>query len=105
MDKVIKGMILGLVFGLIIGIVAGSILYNSISRNFFNRSNLENFQIDELTKDSIFSFFQSTTDIDEIIDYCSQNRMNCAYYCKDVNPEHEICSQIKFDSLGFRNKS
>ncbi len=44
--------------------------------------------------DSITSFFESTDDLNEIEDYCENNRMNCAYYCMNVDSSNEICSQM-----------
>jgi hypothetical protein len=58
-------------------------------RGDFPQMQLTDEQIQEVT-----SFFNSTTDITEIKDYCDVNRMNCFYYCRTVNPDHEICSQL-----------
>ena len=55
----------------------------------FPQMQLTDEQIQEVT-----SFFNSTTDINEIKDYCDSNRMNCFYYCRSINPDHEICSQL-----------
>jgi len=92
-DRLMKGAIIGLIAGLILGGIIGYISHNILSRNFIGRGNF-NFQIDEQTKNEITSFFESASDINEINSYCGQNRVNCAYYCRDINPNHEICKQI-----------
>lgn len=93
MDKLTKGIIIGLAAGLILGGIIGYILHNNINRNFILRGG--NFQIDEQTKQQITSFFEGTSDMNEINSYCDQNRMYCLYYCREINPNHEICSQIQ----------
>jgi hypothetical protein len=92
MEKFKKGIILGLIIGLIIGGVGGYFIHNFLSRSFI--SGRGNFQIDENTKNEITSFFDSTSDINEINSYCGQNRMYCAYYCRNINSDNEFCSII-----------
>jgi hypothetical protein len=87
-----KGIIIGLTAGLILGGVAGYLLHNNINRSFMQRGG--NFQINEETKNSIISFFESTSDMNEINSYCEQNRINCLYYCMNINPNHEICKML-----------
>jgi len=45
---------------------------------------------------SVTSFFESTTNIGEITNYCEnqENRMLCFYYCRQINTNHEYCSQL-----------
>jgi len=93
MDKKINWLIIGLAIGFILGLAAGYIIKSNIPRNNFAGGG--NFQIDDKTKNEITSFFESTSDINEIISYCGQNRMYCFYYCREINPNHEICSQIQ----------
>ncbi len=87
-------IIIGLVMGLMIGLVAGYFVPHNFSRDGFSERGNE-FQIDDETKNSIISFFDSTEDTNEISDYCDANRMYCTYYCKDINPEHEICKTLQ----------
>ena len=96
MEKLKKGIMVGLISGLILGALAGYLLHNTINRGANNNfpQGRGNFQIDEKTKNEITSFFQSTSDINQINTYCEQNRMYCFYYCKSINPSDEICSQI-----------
>lgn len=92
----------GLITGLIIGGVGGYALHNSIGRSFIQGRG--NFQIDEETKTKITSFFDSTSNMDEIKSYCEQNRMYCAYYCRNINPNHEICKELgNYTGQGGKN--
>jgi hypothetical protein len=92
-----KSIIIGIVIGLVIGILAGYFLNNIINPI----RGPGNFQINENTKNEITAFFESTTDTNEINSYCEQNRMNCMYYCRSINPNNEICSQITNQTRGF----
>ena len=92
MEKLTKGIITGLILGLIPGTFVGYIIHNSINRNFMQVRG--DFQIDKNTQNEIISFFESTSDINEINSYCEQNRMYCSYYCRTINPNHEICKNI-----------
>jgi uncharacterized membrane-anchored protein YhcB (DUF1043 family) len=93
MEKLTKGIIIGLIIGLALGAIAGYFLHNYMNRNFMQRRG--DFQIDENTKNEITSFFESASDINEINSYCEQNRIYCAYYCREINPDHEICSRFQ----------
>jgi hypothetical protein len=106
MEKLTKGILIGLISGLILGVLAGYLLHNTINRNGNNPfpQGRENFQIDEKTKNEITSFFQSTSDINQINSYCQQNRTYCFYYCRSINPNDQICQQIINSSqFGGRN--
>ncbi len=92
-SKTAKGFIIGLVIGLVFGSIISYIIVNNFHRS--NSPFLGNFQIDEQAKSGIISFFNSTTDMDKISSYCQENRMNCLYYCRNINPDHEICKNIQ----------
>ena len=92
-NKPITWLITGLIIGLALGGAGGYIISNNFrSANFGMRGS---FQISEETKSSIVSFFDAASDMNEVTSYCNQNRMYCSYYCREINPEHEICSQIQ----------
>lgn len=59
----------------------------------FNR-NKTDFQIDEDTKNKVVSLFEVTQDLDKIKDFCDQNKVGCFYYCREINSEHEFCSNL-----------
>lgn len=70
---------------------------------FFFHKNTPNFiggvqqmqiQLTDEQIQSVTSFFENTSDTNEITDYCNNNRMECFYYCRTINPDHEICSQL-----------
>jgi len=60
----------------------------------FNRGNFQQMQLTDEQIQSVTSFFENTSDTNEITDYCNSNRMECFYYCRTINPDHEICSQL-----------
>ncbi len=67
---------------------------------FFNKGGRPNFQNPpnmELTDEQISevtSFFKSTTDTTAIKTYCDENRMECFYYCRNVDSTNAYCSQL-----------
>jgi hypothetical protein len=62
----------------------------------------QNFQLDESQISELKSFFNSTTNLDDIKNYCLTNPFNCMYYCKEINSSNEICSQIQMPT--YRGK-
>lgn len=82
--------------------IIGLILIGSFGCKYMKENNLDkpNFeerrdmQMNEETKNKTISFFEHTTNLDEIKTYCEENRMNCAYYCREINSEHEICETL-----------
>ena len=60
------------------------------------RGNFQQMQLSDEQRQSITSFFESTTNIDDITSYCNnqENRMLCFYYCREINSNHEYCSQL-----------
>jgi len=60
----------------------------------FNRGDFPQMQLTDEQIQSVTSFFEKTSDTNEITDYCNNNRMECFYYCRTINPDHEICSQL-----------
>jgi len=58
------------------------------------RGNFQQMQLSDSQIQNVTSFFESTTDINEITDYCENNRMECFYYCRQINSNHEYCSQL-----------
>jgi len=88
-----KNLIIGILIGLILGGIVGYFICNNSRRVTPFRN--QNFQIDEDTKKQIYFFFENTTDIDEIRSYCENNRINCFYYCKNINQNHVICSELR----------
>ena len=65
---------------------------------FGNFSSQRNLQLNESQTLEVKQFFDGTTDIAEINSYCQNNRMNCFYYCRTINPNHEICREMMNES-------
>jgi hypothetical protein len=89
-------IIFSLIF-LVVGGIAGYSLGVNIHSNAFkeNPDFLNNApQLNESVKAEINSFFQSTTDVDEINTYCQSNPMYCMEYCRTINPSFEVCNKI-----------
>lgn len=85
-------LLAGGIIGYLIGSNTGRINnpgdFDSSGKDF---SGMGNFQIDETAIAEVTAIFESGT-TSEIETYCQENRMNCAYYCMQVDSENEICS-------------
>lgn len=82
-------------FVLFFVIVGGFFIYKNVidkPRGFVGRPD---FQLDNSTKEEITHFFNVTSDISEIQNYCENNREYCMYYCMEINRDHEICEISK----------
>lgn len=53
-----------------------------------------NFQLNESQINDMNSFFGSNPSLSEMQTYCTNNRGYCFYYCRNINPNSKICSQI-----------
>ncbi len=93
MNKLVIGLIIGLIVGLAAGGFGGYLLFGKMNKPNQNFMRNTNFQLDESAKQQTALFFNSTEDINEISSYCQQNRANCFYYCREINPQHKICSE------------
>lgn len=60
------------------------------------KGNFPQMQLDDEQIQNIKSFFESTANTNEIADYCNnqENKMSCFYYCREINSNHEYCSQL-----------
>lgn len=89
-------LIVAVIILLISNLFFGYMFFFHKSGPGFNRGNFPQMQLTDEQIQSVTSFFESTTDINEITDYCDnqENRMLCFYYCRTINPDHEICSQL-----------
>jgi len=102
MNKTIKIIIIATI---IVGITIGAYFITktkNTQRNFPERP--QNFQVNQKTEEEIISFFNSASDSQEIETYCKDNGMNCMYYCKNINPEDEYCTQM-IENMPQRNFS
>ena len=79
---------------IVIGTATGFAYYRGYSHNKDKRFQRGNFPINESQINELTSFFNNTTNLDEIKNYCNTNRVNCFYYCRNINPNHEICKDL-----------
>jgi len=111
-DSTIAIIILGIVIIALIGYIflnnhGGE---NSANKNFRNSppfGNMQNFSLNDTDKNSTIQFFSNSPNINDSKTYCTENRANCFYYCREINSSNEICSQImtprgNFSQGGFR---
>ena len=63
-------------------------------RGGFDRGEFQQMQLTDEQIENVKIFFQNTANLDEIKTYCDNNRMECFYYCREINSNHEICSQL-----------
>ncbi|MFA7708271.1 MAG: hypothetical protein WCX73_04955 [Candidatus Pacearchaeota archaeon] len=102
-----KGIVIFVIIIILIGVIGGYFYYKSNSdkhSGFDNgarqgspdsESGQGGPQLNETRINEVVSFFNLTSDIEQIKTYCAEDPLNCMYYCSQVNPSHEVCSQIK----------
>jgi hypothetical protein len=54
-----------------------------------------NFTLDENQINEVSGVFDNRTS-EDIAEYCNEHRMECVYYCRNLNPEHEYCSNLSY---------
>jgi len=91
-NKTALWFIVGIILGLLIGSAGGYFYAAKSARGNFGRPS--SFQISEQSKAEVTSLFESNPGQDSLTSYCGQNRMNCAYYCRSINPNNDFCSQF-----------
>jgi hypothetical protein len=76
---------------LILGVSAYFIFEHSPRRDFRGG----NFQpLNQTTQDKITSFFESSPSYSDIENYCKENPVYCMYYCREMNTQESVCSEI-----------
>jgi len=93
MSKTIAWFIVGIIVGLIMGSLAGYFYADKSSRGDFGNPNF-NGQIDEDQKTEVTVFFESNYNQSEITNYCNANINFCFYYCRQINPDNNLCKNI-----------
>ncbi|HJX50332.1 MAG TPA: hypothetical protein VJ438_02625 [Candidatus Nanoarchaeia archaeon] len=88
-------LLIGVVIVLLLSnLFFGYMFFFHNNRTNFNRGEFPQMQLTDEQIQSVTSFFEDNFDTNEITDYCNNNRMECFYYCRTINPDHEICSQL-----------
>ncbi len=79
----------------------GDFKYEDFRRPPFR--SMQNFSLNDEMKNAVITFFDSSPTIEGVKAYCEQNKMNCFYYCREVNPQYENCNElIKYNSTNWR---
>lgn len=81
---------------IVIGLLAYVFLGNQVRGDFRQPSfqNMSGFSLTDEIKASTVEFFDSPPSLEDAKTYCDENRINCFYYCTEVNQEHEVCSDL-----------
>ena len=100
-----KPMVLIIVIVIVVLVVIGAVVgYLYFSGKFngharfpgrggqFNAS--RNIQLNQSQIDEVTSFFNSNPTQQQITDYCNTNRMNCFYYCMNIDKTNSYCKQL-----------
>jgi hypothetical protein len=102
-SSVSKIIIFSVVF-LVIGGVGGYLIGEHSSKSNFRGENFnfpnDNFQINESVKSEITSFFESTSDTEDINNYCQNNPRYCMEYCRTINPSDTRCEELTANFRG-----
>lgn len=56
------------------------------------RGNFTNFTMDEENVTRVSGVFESAESQDDVDSYCSEHMFECMYYCRNVDPGHEMCA-------------
>ena len=80
----------------IIGLVGYIFISNQRGEDFRQPPfrNMQNFSLTDEIKNSTIEYFDSSPSLEDARAYCVENRMNCFYYCRELNSEHEICDEM-----------
>ena len=103
-----KGMfvvIIVIIILIIIGITAGYLYYKGFFNNKQPRFPRQNFQLNESQINEVTSFFNSSPTSEQIQNYCNASRMNCFYYCRNINPENNYCKELVNFTQGQGNRT
>jgi hypothetical protein len=64
-------------------------------RRFFFAFPRGNFTLDENQINEVSGVFENGTS-EDVTEYCNEHRIECGYYCRNLNPEHEYCSNFNY---------
>jgi flagellar basal body-associated protein FliL len=64
-------------------------------RMFFGRGfPMGNFTMGEENITRVTGIFENAGTHEEITNYCNENRFECMYYCRNIDPGHEFCAGL-----------
>jgi flagellar basal body-associated protein FliL len=55
----------------------------------------ENITLDENKIKEVSAVFENAETYENITEYCGSHRMECGYYCRNINPGHEFCNNFR----------
>ncbi len=55
-----------------------------------------NFTLDENKINEVSAVFENAETSGNITEYCSIHRIECGYYCRNVNSENEYCNNLSY---------
>lgn len=55
-----------------------------------------NMTLDENKINEVSAVFENAETPGNITEYCNSHRIECGYYCRNVNPEHEYCNNLSY---------
>jgi hypothetical protein len=55
-----------------------------------------NFTLDENRINEVSDVFENAETSENVTEYCNSHRIECGYYCSNINPEHEYCSNLSY---------
>ena len=102
---------------IVIGACIGGYLYfnsNKPASNNYSGQSPQNYQngsgrpiqLNQSQIDDVTSFFNTNPSATDIQTYCSTNRINCAYYCRTINPSTAYCkTMMNFTRGNFSRRS
>ncbi|KYK25041.1 hypothetical protein AYK26_02495 [Euryarchaeota archaeon SM23-78] len=51
-----------------------------------------NFTFDNESINQVTDFFENAQSQEEVSEYRAEHMMECGYYCREINPDNELCS-------------
>ena len=97
-NKMKKSLVLIIVIVIIVLVVVAAVVGYLYYSGFFNHRQGRfpggNFQLSQSQIDDVTSFFNSNPSQTSMMTYCQQNRMNCLYYCRNINTANTNCAQM-----------
>jgi len=94
---VMKKGIMILIIVIVVLIIAGGVfgyLYFTGAFNNHSRFQNRNFQLNQSEIDKTNAFFDSSPSESDVTSFCNEYRADCFYYCRTVNPQSSICTQM-----------
>lgn len=93
MNKNIIYLFVGIIIGLLVGGLITYMYFRNSPRNSFSYNRFNN-NISESAKSEVISVFENNPTKESINNYCTNNRENCMYYCRQINSNNSFCNNL-----------